>query len=124
MRAGSYYQALFENPRNAIFYVPPFTAVGNSLKFAFATTGLALLLGLLTSVALYNRKSGWVIDTLFMLPLGTSAVTMGLGFLVAMDAPPLNLRGSPVLIVMAHTLVALPFVVRNCCLLCNRSNPT
>ncbi len=41
-----YYQALFENPRNAIFYVPPFTAVGNSLKFAIATTGLALLLGL------------------------------------------------------------------------------
>jgi thiamine transport system permease protein len=38
---------------------------------------------------------------------------MGLGFLVAMDRPPLNLRTSPLLLVMAHTLVALPFVVRN-----------
>ena len=108
-----YYQALFQNPRHAMFYVPPFTAVGNSLKLALAVTGLSLFLGMLISTALYNQKSGWLIDALFMLPLGTSAVTMGLGFLVAMDAPPLNLRNSPLLIILAHTLVALPFVVRN-----------
>jgi len=48
-----------------------------------------------------------------MLPLGTSAVTLGLGYIVALDEPPLNLRGSPALVVLAHTLVALPFVVRS-----------
>jgi thiamine transport system permease protein len=52
-------------------------------------------------------------DALFMLPLGTSAVTLGLGYLVAMDQPPLDLRGTPALIVIGHTLVALPFVVRS-----------
>jgi thiamine transport system permease protein len=48
-----------------------------------------------------------------MLPLGTSAVTLGLGFLVALDNPLLDLRASPLLVPLAHTLVALPFVVRS-----------
>jgi thiamine transport system permease protein len=48
-----------------------------------------------------------------MLPLGTSAVTLGLGFIVALDTPPLDLRASPLLLPLAHTLVALPFVLRS-----------
>jgi thiamine transport system permease protein len=48
-----------------------------------------------------------------MLPLGTSAVTLGLGFIIALDTPPLDLRASPLLVPLAHTLVALPFVVRS-----------
>ena len=54
-----------------------------------------------------------MLDPIFMLPLGTSAVTLGLGYIVALDEPPLNLRTSPLLVVLAHTLVALPFVVRS-----------
>jgi thiamine transport system permease protein len=108
-----YYAALFQNPRHAVFYVPPAVAVGNSIQFALATTALALALGLLTAVALRRQRGGWIVDALFMLPLGTSAVTLGLGYLLAMDRPPLNLRGSPALIVIGHTLVALPFVVRS-----------
>ncbi len=53
------------------------------------------------------------LDPLLMLPLGTSAVTLGLGFIVALNRPPLDLRASPVLIPIAHTLVAFPFVVRS-----------
>jgi thiamine transport system permease protein len=114
LRGGlQYYASLFENPRHSVFYVPPLSAVGNSLKIAAMTTGLALVLGLLASLALYRRKVGWLIDAIFMLPLGTSAVTLGLGYLLAMDQPPLALRGSLALIVFAHGLVALPFVVRN-----------
>jgi thiamine transport system permease protein len=108
-----FYAALFENPRRSIFYVPPVDAVGNSVRFALATTALALILGLLTALALYRRREGWLVDALFMLPLGTSAVTLGLGYLLAMDEPPLELRGTPALIVLGHTLVALPFVVRS-----------
>jgi thiamine transport system permease protein len=49
----------------------------------------------------------------FMLPLGTSAVTLGLGYIIALDRPPLDLRASPALLPLAHTLVAFPFVVRS-----------
>jgi thiamine transport system permease protein len=48
-----------------------------------------------------------------MLPLGTSAVTLGFGYIIALDQPPLNLRASPLLLPLAHTLVAFPFVVRS-----------
>ena len=47
-----------------------------------------------------------------MLPLGTSAVTIGFGFLITFDEAPLDLRGSWMLIPLAHALVATPFVVR------------
>ena len=53
-----------------------------------------------------------LLDPLFMLPLGTSAVTLGLGYIVALGQPPLNLLRSPLLIPVAHTLLAFPFVVR------------
>lgn len=108
-----YYAALLENPRRSIFYVPPIMAVWNSVRFALATMAFALFLGLLTSLALLRQRRGWLLDALFMLPLGTSAVTLGLGYLISMGRPPLALRGTPLLIICGHTLVALPFVVRS-----------
>lgn len=108
-----YYTALFDNPRRSIFYVPPIMAVWNSVRFALATMAFALFLGLLTSLALLRQRRGWLLDALFMLPLGTSAVTLGLGYLISMGRPPLTLRGTPLLIICGHTLVALPFVVRS-----------
>jgi thiamine transport system permease protein len=51
-------------------------------------------------------------DVLLMLPLGTSAVTVGFGFLIALDDPPLDLRTSVLLVPIAHAIVAIPFVVR------------
>ena len=53
-----------------------------------------------------------MLDGFFMLPLGVSAVTLGFGFLVALDQPPLDLRDSPLLVPIAQALVALPLVVR------------
>jgi thiamine transport system permease protein len=55
----------------------------------------------------------FLLDPLFMLPLGTSAVTLGLGYVLALGRPPLKLLGSPLLIPVAHALLAFPFVVRS-----------
>ncbi len=111
----AYYQQLTENTRQSVLFVPPIEAVGNSLVFALATTVLAVLMGLTTAQVIARRDSrvGALLDPLFMLPLATSAVTLGFGYIIALDEPPLNLRTSPVLIVLAHTLVAMPFVVRS-----------
>lgn len=112
----AYYQELNVNRRQSLFYVPPTTAILVSLLYATATVFLALVLGLPASWALSNRPdtlASRIFDPLLMLPLGTSAVTLGLGFIVALDQPPLDLRSSPVLIPFAHTLVAFPFVVRS-----------
>jgi thiamine transport system permease protein len=110
-----YYQQLTVNTRESILFVPPAQAIGNSLAFAGLTTMLALALGLITASLLTRpnaRFTNWL-DPVFMLPLATSAVTLGFGFIIALDAPPLNLRASPALIPIAHTLVAMPFVVRS-----------
>ena len=120
----AFYRQLFYNPRGSAFYVPPVAAVRNSVGFALATMGLSVVLGLMAAAVLDSQnparsprgRGRWLrrlLDPLFMLPLGTSAVTLGLGFIVALDEPPLNLRTSPLLVVLAHTLVALPFVVRS-----------
>src|SRR5579859_413323 len=120
----AYYQALSTNPSNSIFLVPPQAAVGNSLLIATTTVLLTLGFGLPTAWALAGRgdasrnnadrrRLADGLDALLMLPLGTSAVTLGLGFIVALNRPPLDLRASPVLLPLAHTLVALPFVVRS-----------
>ena len=117
-----YYRELSINRRQSLFYVPPSTAIRISLSYAATTVFLALLLGLPASWALArdeSSNSGFgaalnrLLDPLLMLPLGTSAVTLGLGFIVALGRPPLNLRASPMLIPLAHTLVAFPFVVRS-----------
>ncbi|MDY7042331.1 MAG: iron ABC transporter permease, partial [Chloroflexota bacterium] len=108
------YSELFVNRRGSVFFVPPVEAVRNSLTFAALTVGLALVLGVISAYLLAERGSrlGRWLDPVFMLPLGTSAVTLGFGYIIALDRPPLNLRTSPLLIPLAHTLVALPFVVR------------
>jgi thiamine transport system permease protein len=87
-----------------------------SLAYAAATVVLSLALGLPAAWALAYRPASTVsrlFDPLLLLPLGTSAVTLGLGFIVALNRPPFDLRASPVLVPLAHTLVALPFVVRS-----------
>ncbi len=111
-----YYRELTMNRRNSLFYTPPLQAVGTSLGYALATAGLALALGLPAAYSLARdggSRLNRLLDPLLMLPLGTSAVTLGLGFIVSLDRPPIDLRASPVIIPLAHTLVAFPFVVRS-----------
>jgi thiamine transport system permease protein len=91
----------------------PLAALGNSLRFAAIATAIAVVLGGLAAMAIaYGGRAGWVLDAGLMLPLGTSAVTLGFGILITFDEPPLDLRSSPVLVPLVHALVATPFVVR------------
>ena len=108
-----YYRELFVNRRLSLFYVPPIEAARNSLVYAGATVLFSLALGFLASSALVRRaRINQVLDPLLMLPLGTSAVTLGLGFIVVFNRPPFDPGSFPLLIPLAHSLVALPFVVR------------
>ncbi len=93
--------------------VSPAAAIGNSLRYAGITLVVAVILGGMAAwvVAGSARGTARLLDLALMLPLGTSAVTVGLGFLVALDEP-IDLRGSWVLVPLAHSLIAIPFVVR------------
>jgi thiamine transport system permease protein len=92
----------------------PVEAVGNSLFFAAIATVVAVVIGLMAAALISGRKgslSRWF-DLTLMLPLGTSAVTIGFGFIVALDQP-FDLRGTLFLVPIAHALIAIPFVVRS-----------
>ncbi|MGK5627607.1 ABC transporter permease [Streptomyces sp. URMC 123] len=96
------------------FVVAPLEALGNSLRYAAVATVIALVIGGLAAAAL-TRRAGRLVrgfDALLMLPLGVSAVTVGFGFLIALDEPPLDLRSSWLLVPLAQALVGVPFVVR------------
>jgi len=47
-----------------------------------------------------------------MLPLGASAITLGLGFILVFNRPPISKIDFPIMVPIAHSLIALPFVVR------------
>ena len=57
-------------------------------------------------------RTGRLLDTGLMLPLGTSAVTIGFGMLITFDVSPVDWRASWWLVPVGHALVAVPFVVR------------
>ena len=104
------YTALFEDDR---IVGRPAESIVNSLGFGAVAMVLAVIVGLLAAVLITGRSgslSRWF-DLTLMLPLGTSAVTIGFGFVVALDWP-FDLRASLFLIPIAHALVAVPFVVR------------
>lgn len=111
----TFYRALLSVPETGgTFVVAPIEAVWNSLQYAAVATLIALLVGGLAAAAL-TRRAGRLVrgfDALLMLPLGTSAVTVGFGFLITLDEPPLDLRSTWLLVPLAQALVGVPFVVR------------
>ena len=88
-------------------------AIGNSISYAFYTVILSILIGTLVSYVLKGRKKlAGILDTLFMLPVSVSSVILGLAYLKVMNYLEGPFRSSPVLIILAHTVIAFPFVTR------------
>ena len=90
----------------------PLAALRHSIVVAAAATVVAVVIGGCASVVLARPgRRVRLLDGLVLLPLGVSAVTVGYGFLIALDRP-VDLRVSWWIVPLAHATVALPFVVR------------
>lgn len=93
-----------------------------SLRVAVDATVIAVVIGGLVALVASRRprpraarRAVGVLDAVIMLPLGVSAVTVGFGFLIALNRPfglGIDLRGSAVLVPIAQAVVATPLVVR------------
>jgi thiamine transport system permease protein len=104
------YRELTINRSGSLFYVPPMDALRNSLVYAVITVILSLLLGFPAASALARpSRLEKIVDPFLMLPLGASAVTLGLGYILAFN----RWLYSPLLVPLAHTTLALPFVIRS-----------
>ncbi|WP_129339190.1 ABC transporter permease [Cellulomonas endophytica] len=97
-------------------------AAATSLRAALDATVLALVVGTLLALVLSRRPRGApgrravaALDAVVTLPLGVSAVTVGLGLLLVLHRPlglDVDLRTSPLLVPVAQAVVAVPLVVR------------
>ena len=101
------------NETSAMF-VTPLEAIWNSVRFGLTAMLIAVVVGTLASAAIaYGRgRASHIFDLTLMLPLGTSAATLGFGILITLDKPPVDLRTSAWLIPVTHALVGVPFVIR------------
>lgn len=94
-------------------------AIGNSLQTGLIATLISLAVGIPLALVLSRQARGTLATGQsflaggILLPLGVSAVTLGFGFSIALDSPPLDLRSSPMLVPIAQAVVALPLVVRS-----------
>ena len=100
--------------RVALLPISATDALVNSLLFAIAAAAIALVIGALASIAIVHgpRRAGRLVEVVMMLPLGTSAVTLGFGVLIALDRGWLDLRGSWWIVPITQSLIAIPFVIR------------
>ena len=95
-------------------FVEPVNAMRWSVTFAGGSALLAVVLGTLaaTAIARSRGRLAALADGLLMAPLAIPAVVLGFGFLITFNRGVTDLRGSPWLIVIAHALIAYPFVLR------------
>ncbi|SDJ32958.1 thiamine transport system permease protein [Actinokineospora alba] len=113
------YRALSGTGFRGSLQISGIDAAMNSLRAATDATLLALVLGVSASVVLVSlgrsrAHPGFVdtLDTALMLPLGVSAVTVGFGYLITLDALPGDLRTSAALVPLAQAIVVTPLVIR------------
>ncbi len=89
-------------------------AVANSLLFGLAAAGIALVIGGMGAIAVVHGTGAirHMLSVGLLLPLGTSAVTLGFGVLITLDKGWLDLRSSWWIIPITQGLIGIPFVVR------------
>lgn len=95
-------------PVRAIGFAGAGMAIANSLRFALASTLLSLVIGFAFAYAVVRGGWRWL-DHLSLLPLATSAVTLGFGYLIAFPEIAFSRWG----LAFAHSLIAFPFVARS-----------
>lgn len=88
-------------------------AAWNSLVVAIWTTLASIGLGVPAALAVSRGRTGWTraLDTLFMSPLLLPALAFGFGALLYFNM--MGIRPSIRELVIGHTTVVVPFVIRN-----------
>jgi thiamine transport system permease protein len=98
---------------NLALGIDPIGALANSARTAAWATAFATTFGALASLGITaTGRAGRVLDAGLMLPIGTSAVTVGFGMLITFDRAPFDWRSTWWILPVGHALVAVPFVVR------------
>ena len=87
-------------------------AAANSVKVALWTTGLSMLLGVAAALAIARseRLMARILDSVFMSPLVLPALAFGIAALMYFSL--IGLPISPLTLIVGHTVVCVPYVLR------------
>jgi thiamine transport system permease protein len=111
-----YYRALSgSGDRIPVLPVSGWQAVVNSLQWGLLATVIATVVGTLAAIITTSRhrRLGRVADVAFLAPLGTSAVLVGFGMLIALDTEPFDWRSRWWIVPVAQAVIGTPFVMRS-----------
>jgi len=91
------------------------SAIVNSLVIAALTAGISLIVGTMTAASLRRSqgKTKTYLELLTMLPMAVSSVTIGLGYFLVTSFFTATKSFSYILVVLAHVVITLPFVLRS-----------
>ena len=93
--------------------IDPLESLGTSLQAMIVAATIAVVVGTLAAVAISTAGGGSrILDTTLMLPIATSAITVGFGMFITFDDHPFDWRAEWWLVPVGHALVAVPFVIR------------
>jgi len=95
-------------------------AASNSLRNLIVATFIAMVIGTLVSFLLAERgrkkklknSVSIFLDAVFLLPIGVSAVVIGLGYLISLSGSLSELRSQWFILPLVQSLFAIPLVIR------------
>ncbi len=108
------YHTIFAREHSALIGDTPLEAIGNSLRFALGTVLVTLPLGTALAIGL-SRRRFWgrrFLETLALAPLAVSSIAFGFGMLRTFRTGLFAGFSSETAIVLAHSVLAFPFVLR------------
>ncbi len=109
-----WYREILDTPTESSG-ISPVDSIVNSLFFAFITMAISIPLGTTMAYLMHGKdfRGRNILGALFMLPLGISAISLALGLLRGYSSGFLVLNGTWQGIVIAHSILAYPFVMRS-----------
>lgn len=110
------YRRIFAIEHDAYIAAGPLTSILTSLRIGGWASLIATVAGLLFTLGLLRLKGRWrsVLETLGMAPMVVSSVALGYGVILAARHWPLAALAPDWRIVLIHSVLAFPLVVRAC----------
>lgn len=88
-------------------------AIMNSVQIAILSACVSTIISLCLALWISKRRKGGIFELLSMLPMAISSVTLGLGYsILRANISEDSILSGPVLVILAHTVIILPFCLR------------
>ncbi|MBI9100133.1 MAG: iron ABC transporter permease [Spirochaetaceae bacterium] len=110
-----WYKQIFYPDGRGTYSKIAFNSLKNSLFYALSTVALTIPVSTMIAWVISRKKLilPALTELFFLLPLGISSVILGLSYMRLGRILPVSVNGSALLVIMAHTAIAMPLVLKS-----------